>query len=65
MGLGEARSLIALKQFEEARKVLEASLPDYPSEVALRLELSRVYARLGQADLAAEQAKVIERLRAR
>jgi tetratricopeptide (TPR) repeat protein len=63
--LGEARSLIALKQFEEARKVLESSLPDYPSDVALRLELSRVYARLGQADLAAEQAKVIERLRAR
>jgi tetratricopeptide (TPR) repeat protein len=61
--LGEARSLIALKQFEEARKVLESGLPEYPADVTLRLELSRVYARLGQADLAAEQAKIIEQLR--
>jgi thioredoxin-like negative regulator of GroEL len=62
--LGRARSLVALKQLEEARKVLEDSLPQYPSDVTLRLELSRVYARLGQPELAAEQAKIIERLRA-
>jgi tetratricopeptide (TPR) repeat protein len=62
--LGAARSLIALQQLDEARRVLESSLSDYPSDVALRLELSRVYARLGQTDLAAEQAKIIERLRA-
>src|SRR5262249_49455946 len=62
--LGQARSLAALKQLEEARKVLEEALLRYPSDVPLRLELSRVYARLGQSELAAEQAKIIERLRA-
>ncbi len=63
--LGEARSLVALRQLEEARTVLESSVPEYPSDVALRLELSRVYARLGQPDLAAEQAKIVEQLRSR
>jgi tetratricopeptide (TPR) repeat protein len=63
--LGQARSLVALKQFEEARKLLESALPDAPFNLALRLELSRVYARLGQAELAAEQAKIIEDLRAK
>lgn len=63
--LGQARSLVALKQFEEARKVLESALPDDPSNLTLRMELSRVYARLGQAGLAAEQAKIIEELRAK
>ena len=47
--LGQARSLIAMKQLEEARKVLESTLPEYPSNLTLRLELSRLYARLGQA----------------
>ena len=62
--LGEARTLIALKQLEEARTVLESALREYPSDVALHVELSRVYARLGLTALAAEQAKVIEQLRA-
>jgi tetratricopeptide (TPR) repeat protein len=63
--LGQARSLVALKDLEQARKVLESALPEYPSDVSLRLELSRVYARLGQTDLAAEQARIIEQLRAK
>jgi tetratricopeptide (TPR) repeat protein len=63
--LGQARSLVALKQFEKAREVLESALPEFPADVTLRLELSRVYARLGQAGLAAEQAKMIEQLRAK
>ena len=63
--LGQARSLVALREFEQARKVLESALPEYPSDVTLHLELSRVYARLGQAGLAAEQAKIIEQLRAK
>jgi tetratricopeptide (TPR) repeat protein len=63
--LGQARSLVAMKQFEEARRVLESALPEDPSNVTLRLELSRVYARLGQAGLAAEQAKIIEEMRAK
>lgn len=63
--LGQARSLLALKEFDEARKVLESALPDDPANITLRLELSRVYARLGQAGLAAEQAKIIEEIRAK
>ena len=62
--LGLARSLIALRQLEEARAVLEQGLPLHPSDASLRIELSRVYARLGKPDLAAEQTKIIERLRA-
>lgn len=61
--LGQARSLVALKQLQEARKVLEGALAEYPSEVGLRMELSRVYARLGESGLAAEQVKIIESLR--
>lgn len=63
--LGQSRSLIALKRLEEARTLLEQALAEYPSDVALRVELSRVYARLGQPALAAEQAKIVEQLRAR
>jgi tetratricopeptide (TPR) repeat protein len=63
--LGEARSLIALRQLEQARKVLEDALPEYPSDASLRLELSRVYARLGEPERAAEQARMVEQLRAR
>jgi Tfp pilus assembly protein PilF len=60
--LGLARSLIALRQLEEARAVLEQGLPLHPSEASLRIELSRVYARLGKPDLAAEQTKIVEQL---
>jgi len=53
-----------LRQVEQARQVLEDALPDYPADVSLHLELSRVYARLGQPERAAEQAKAAEQLRA-
>ena len=62
--LGLARSLIALRKLEQARTVLEEGLPLHPSDAALRIELSRVYARLGKSDLAAEQTKIVEQLRA-
>jgi tetratricopeptide (TPR) repeat protein len=61
--VGLARSLVALRELEEARRILEDGLPLHPSEVSLRLELSRVYARLGKSDLAAEQTKIVEQLR--
>ena len=61
--VGLARSLVALRELEEARRILEDGLPLHPSEVSLRLELSRVYARLGRSDLAAEQTKIVEQLR--
>jgi tetratricopeptide (TPR) repeat protein len=60
-GLG--RSLIALRRFPEARRLLEESVAAYPAETPLRVELSRVYARMGEAALAAEQTKLIEKLR--
>jgi tetratricopeptide (TPR) repeat protein len=62
--LGQARSLVALRKLEQAKKVLEEALPAYPSDVSLRLELSRVYARLGEPERAAEQARTVEKLRA-
>lgn len=61
--LGLARSLVALKRLDEAKEVLEPAVRDSPEEIPLRLELSRVYARLGKADLAAEQTQIIEKLR--
>jgi tetratricopeptide (TPR) repeat protein len=61
--LGQARCLVALRRFPEAREVLERALPEFPSDPTLRLELSRVYARLGESSLAAEQARIVEQLR--
>jgi tetratricopeptide (TPR) repeat protein len=61
---GLSRSLVSLRQLEEARQVLEEGLPLHPSDVSLRIELARVYARLGKSELAAEQTKAVERLRA-
>ncbi len=63
--LGLARSLIALRQLDEARAVLEAELGRNRQDAALHQELSRVYARLGLGDLAAEQTRLAEQLRAR
>lgn len=60
-GLG--RSLIALRRFEEAQKVLEEGVALHPSEAALHVELSRAYARLGKRDLAAEHSRIVDRLR--
>jgi Predicted N-acetylglucosaminyl transferase len=62
--LGLARSLIAMRKLEESRKVLEEGLTTFPNDASLRLELSRVFARLGKPELAAEQAKIVEKLRA-
>ncbi len=62
--VGLARSLVALRKLDEARAVLEEGLPLHPEDVSLRLELSRVYARLGKPELAAEQTKILEQLRA-
>ncbi|MFN0104051.1 MAG: tetratricopeptide repeat protein [Bryobacteraceae bacterium] len=61
--VGMARSLVALKAFEEARVVLEEALSGNPKSIPLRQELSRVYARLGKSELAAEQARLVDQLR--
>ena len=60
-GLG--RALITLRRFDEARRLLEESIAAFPSEASLRVELSRAYARMGEPELAAEQTKILERLR--
>ncbi len=62
---GLARSLAALRRFDDARKALEEGVATHPEDMNLHIELSRVYARLGERDLAAEQTKIVERLRAR
>lgn len=62
--VGLARSLTALRRLAEAESVLEESIAAYPAEATLHVELSRVYARLGKADLAAEQTRIVEKLRA-
>lgn len=63
--LGLARSLVALRKLTDARAVLEQGLTDHPSDVTLRLDLSRVYARLGESAMASEQARIAEDLRTR
>jgi tetratricopeptide (TPR) repeat protein len=62
--LGLARSLAALRRLEEAAGLLEEAIARYPNEATVRLELSRVYARAGNSALAAEQARMAERIRA-
>jgi tetratricopeptide (TPR) repeat protein len=61
---GLARSLVAERRIDDARQILEEGVLAHPDDVPLRLELSRVYARLGKPDLAAEQTRRIEQLRA-
>lgn len=62
--VGLARSLTAVRRLTEAQSFLEESVAAYPSEPTLHVELSRVYARLGKGDLAAEQTRIVEKLRA-
>lgn len=61
--LGSARSLVAVKRFEEARRILEGGLANFDREASLHQELSRVYARLGLNELAAREAEAVKRMR--
>lgn len=63
--LGLGRSLLALRRFDQAQAILEEAVVSHPSEIAVRVELSRVYARLGRNDLAADQTRVADELRTR
>jgi Flp pilus assembly protein TadD len=61
--VGLAKSLVFLGQLAEAKDVLEAAERQHGDNSQLHFELSRVYARLGEKDSAAEQVRIVERLR--
>ncbi len=63
--LGGARDMILTKDISGARSILEAALAAHPDNSQLHYELSRVYARLGEKTLAAEQTQILQELRAR
>jgi thioredoxin-like negative regulator of GroEL len=63
--VGIAKSLISLNRFAEAQGVLESAVAAHPDDYQLRFELSRVYARLGDKERAAEQARIMQQLRQR
>jgi tetratricopeptide (TPR) repeat protein len=63
--LGIARSLIFLGRVTEARTILEQSATGNASNSQVHFELSRVYARLGEKELAEEQTRIVQQLRAR
>lgn len=63
--LGAARDMILTRDFAGARPVLETALASHPENSQLHYELSRVYARLGEKTLAAEQTQILQQLRAR
>jgi tetratricopeptide (TPR) repeat protein len=62
--LGAAKSLIFLNRLAEARALLERSAKGNPNDSQLHFELSRVYARLGERQLAEEQTRIVQQLRA-
>lgn len=63
--LGLGRSLLAMRRLDQAQAVLEEAVTAHPSEMAVRVELARVYARLGRNDLAADQTRAADELRTR
>jgi tetratricopeptide (TPR) repeat protein len=63
--LGAARNLILLDKAADARPILESGIQAHPENSQMHYELSRVYARLGEKVLAAEQTKIVQELRAR
>jgi tetratricopeptide (TPR) repeat protein len=62
--LGAARDLAFLNRFAEARTLLEQSITGHASDSQMHVELSRVYARLGEKQLAEEQTRIVQQLRA-
>lgn len=60
--LGSSRDLALLKRFPEAREFLEGAVAEHPENAALRFELARVYARLGDTARAAEQTRIFQQL---
>jgi tetratricopeptide (TPR) repeat protein len=63
--LGIARNLIFLGRVTEARSILEQSAAGNADNSQVHFELSRVYARLGEKQLAEEQTRIVQQLRER
>jgi tetratricopeptide (TPR) repeat protein len=63
--LGAARDLISLQKFADARELLERALERHAASSQLHYELSRVYARAGEREKAAEQMRITQELRSR
>jgi len=61
--LGAARDLIFLNRLAEARTLLEQSMSEHAGSSQMHLELSRVYARIGEKQLAEEQTRIVQQLR--
>ena len=61
--LGAARNLVFLKRLPEARELLEAAVNGNAGDSRLHYELSTVYAKLGERQLAAEQGEIFKKLR--
>jgi tetratricopeptide (TPR) repeat protein len=62
--LGAARDLISLQRAAEARELLENTIAKHPADPQLHFELSRAYARLGEHEKAAQEVKLMNRLKA-
>ncbi|MCU1260418.1 MAG: tetratricopeptide repeat protein [Bryobacterales bacterium] len=62
--LGTARNMVLTRDISGARAILEAALAAHPDNSQLHYELARVYARLGEKALAAEQTRILQELRA-
>lgn len=63
--LGAARDLVSLQKIADARDVLERALERHAASSQLHYELSRVYARAGEREKAAEQMRITQELRSR
>ena len=61
--LGVARNLVSLSKLDEARTFAENAVRAHPSEPQVHFELSRIYARLGEKELAAQEARAVALLR--
>ncbi len=61
--LGASRNLMLLQRHSEAQALLEAAAQAHPDNPQVHYELSRVYARLGERDRAAEQLRIVDQLR--
>lgn len=61
--LGAARDFIFLNRLTEARTLLEQSISEHAGSSQMHLELSRVYARIGEKQLAEEQTRIVQQLR--